>query len=62
MTRWLPLLLLAALLAQVVPGSAAAIERRKDQYPTQGGYMVVPAPYAIPGIGAGIAFTVSGSN
>jgi hypothetical protein len=33
--------------------SLLALERRKEQFPDQLGYMAVPAPYSLPGIGEG---------
>lgn len=46
-------LLLVALLALAFAAPAGAIERRKDQFPTEFSYLVVPLPYSLPGIGEG---------
>lgn len=33
-----------------------AVERRRDQFSEEPGYVVVPAPYSLPGIGTGIVY------
>jgi hypothetical protein len=40
----------------------SAIERRKDQFSDQLGYMVVPAPYSLPGLGEGWVLLASTNN
>ena len=53
-------LLSLAILVTVTPAAAIDLpERRKDQFPTDSGYYLVPAPYSIPGLGEG--FIISGS-
>lgn len=54
----------AALLAAclLAAGSAAGLERRKPQFLTEPAYLVIPFPYAIPGIGQGIAWTGLAAN
>lgn len=39
-----------------------AVERRKEQFPDQLGYMLVPAPYSLPGLGEGWVFFGSINN
>jgi len=39
-----------------------ALERRKSQFLSELGYMIVPAPYSIPGIGEGLMIFGSGNN
>ena len=34
--------------------NSLAVERRKDQFPTDFSYLIMPAPYSLPGIGEGI--------
>lgn len=55
----LPALLLAAI---VTAGAAEAAERRRDPYPTELGYLIVPAPYSLPGIGTGWVVFGYGAN
>ena len=47
------LIVLTLLLAALWALPAAAIERRKDQFPTEPSYLVLPLPYSLPGIGEG---------
>jgi len=42
--------------------SLSAMERRKEQFSDQLGYMVVPAPYSLPGIGEGWVLFASANN
>ena len=43
------------LIAVASPAKAIDLpERRKDQFPTDSGYYLVPAPYSIPGLGNGL--------
>ena len=42
--------------------SAQAIERRKDQFPTEFSYLILPLPYSLPGIGTGWFVPLSFSN
>lgn len=41
---------------------AAAMERRREQFPTEPSYLIVPFPYSLPGIGDGIVWTALGGN
>jgi len=50
------------LLLVLLSSSVYAIERRKSQFHTDLGYMIVPAPYSIPGIGQGLMLYGSGNN
>lgn len=43
------------LTAVAIPPAADAMDRRRDQFQTQTGYYVFPAPYSLPGIGDGWA-------
>ncbi|MDH4224434.1 MAG: hypothetical protein OEW12_02170 [Deltaproteobacteria bacterium] len=52
--------LIAALVA--LPDVSAALDRRKDQFPSEPGYMFLPLPYSIPGLGQGFFFIGYGSN
>jgi outer membrane protein assembly factor BamA len=48
--------LLALILSCVAAQAIAEVElpeRRKDQFPTDSGYYLVPSPYSIPGLGSG---------
>ncbi len=48
------ILLSSVLIATIMPVAAIELpERRKDQFPTDPGYYLVPAPYSIPGLGDG---------
>ncbi len=47
--------LLGGLVAAQTLNAQLLIERRKDQFPKDSGYLVLPAPYVIPGIGNGVA-------
>ena len=50
--RWI--LLSIALIITAMPVAAIELpDRRKDQFPTDPGYYLVPAPYSIPGLGGG---------
>jgi len=51
---------LALLLFLAAP--ASAIERRKDQFPKEPSYLIVPLPYSLPGIGTGFFVPVFFSN
>lgn len=55
----------ALLLTAAIP--AHGIERRRDQYPKEPAYFILPFPFNLPGIGSGIAVTglaanIGGSN
>lgn len=50
MKLFLPLLIPLLLLAWEAP------DRRKDQFMAERGYLFMPAPYSMPGIGEGVAF------
>lgn len=54
--------LLCLLLVAGFAFSAQAIERRKDQYPTEPSFLVFPLPYSLPGIGEGFFIPVAFSN
>ena len=59
------LLVLLLLAAGLAPPPAQALDlpdRRRDQYPGGPGYLFVPAPYSLPGIGQGIAWVAYLSN
>ncbi len=43
----------ARLATAQIPYSALIPERRKDQFPTTPGYLIVPLPYEFPGLGSG---------
>lgn len=63
--RWAtPLIatLAAALMLLITASPASAIERRKDQFPTEPSYMILPLPYSLPGIGEGFFIPVLFSN
>lgn len=48
------ILLSIALIVTAMPVAAIELpDRRKDQFPTDPGYYLVPAPYSIPGLGGG---------
>ena len=48
------ILLSITLIVTIMPVAAIELpERRKDQFPTDPGYYLVPAPYSIPGLGGG---------
>ena len=48
------ILLSITLIVTIMPVAATELpERRKDQFPTDPGYYLVPAPYSIPGLGGG---------
>ncbi|MDH5785555.1 MAG: outer membrane protein assembly factor [Chromatiales bacterium] len=55
LTRLIGNLLLILLLPQLTIASSLEIspERRKDQFPEENGYLLVPLPYSIPGVGEG---------
>jgi hypothetical protein len=54
---------LAAVLAlSLVATGAQGIERRKDQFPREPSYLVLPLPYSLPGIGQGVFVPVFFSN
>ncbi len=59
-------LLISALAALVVASSVLAVdlvpERRKEQFSTELGYLILPAPYSLPGIGSGLALTAGVNN
>ncbi len=42
--------------------SAQAIDRRRDQFPTEFSYLILPLPYSLPGIGTGWFIPLSFSN
>ena len=42
--------------------SVYSIDRRKDQYSYDFGYLLIPAPYSLPGIGEGIAYVAMANN
>jgi len=56
------LLLLLFGLLHVPDASALDIERRRDQFSKEPGYLVIPAPYSINGIGKGIMLVGAASN
>ena len=48
-------LLSLVILLTAMPVAAIDLpDRRKDQFPTDSGYYLVPAPYSIPGLGDGL--------
>ncbi|MDH5751890.1 MAG: hypothetical protein OEZ59_05680 [Deltaproteobacteria bacterium] len=53
LARMILLVLLAQLAA--LPALGVFPDRRKDQFPTEFAYLIIPAPYSLPGIGEGIA-------
>lgn len=50
------------LVTQVLQAESLIPERRTSQYLNQPGYLVVPLPYSVPGIGEGIMFLGNFSN
>ena len=52
----LRLLTLCVLLLVLFTGLTQGVERRRNQFPTDFGYLVAPIPYIIPGSKPGIAF------
>jgi outer membrane protein assembly factor BamA len=65
-TRMQPgsILLSMILLFMAMPSTADITlpERRKDQFPTDPGYYLVPAPYSIPGLGSGLIIVGAMTN
>ena len=58
-------ILFAMILLSVTAHAIAGIElpeRRKDQFPTDSGYYLVPTPYSIPGLGSGFAIIGAMTN
>lgn len=47
----------AAFLIVNVALPALGVDRRKDQFPTDPSYLILPLPYSIPGIGSGLMLT-----
>ncbi|MDX2471193.1 MAG: hypothetical protein QNL04_11535 [SAR324 cluster bacterium] len=41
---------------------AHAIERRQPQFKSDSSYLILPVPYAVPGVGEGIAYTAMAGN
>ncbi|MBI4082877.1 MAG: BamA/TamA family outer membrane protein [Candidatus Lambdaproteobacteria bacterium] len=57
--------LVLAVLVTLLPAATAlaeVTERRKSQFPSEPGYMVLPLPYSLPGIGEGVFVTAFASN
>ncbi|MCZ6557803.1 MAG: hypothetical protein O7A69_08490, partial [SAR324 cluster bacterium] len=46
-------LVVAIMLCSARLATAQIPERRKDQFPTTPGYLIVPLPYEFPGLGRG---------
>lgn len=56
-------LLSLAIVVTATPAAAIDLpERRKDQFPTDSGYYLVPAPYSIPGLGEGFIIVGAMTN
>ena len=41
---------------------AEAVERRKDQFPTESSYLIFPLPFSVPGIGEGVFMPINLNN
>jgi len=54
--------LILTLLITLVAVDASAIERRQKQFKTDTAYLALPAPYSVPGVGAGIAYSLIAAN
>ncbi len=52
--KLLGLILILILIFLLISIDTMAIERRRDQFPTESGYYISPIPYSLPGIGDGI--------
>ena len=46
----------------ILPVMAQAIDRRRDQFPTEPSYLLFPLPYSLPGIGEGFFLTGLAGN
>jgi len=60
-STWVFLALLLAC-AGLTQAQSWAPERRKDQFPSDQSYLVLPAPYSLPGLGAGIGIVAYETN
>ncbi len=62
MNRLICIVLLGLFISAGVSGYDWIPGRRKEQNPTETGYLIAPLPYSLPGIGSGITFLGNVSN